>query len=126
MIEYDPVATFLKIDPNMYCRIRSAVKQLNIEGFTHVKGHQDRSSRTRNNISRLNIMAERLATQAVNEENSVGPEWHESLGPILKINGKAITQKEGMCLGIAEAAEELYERQRSKFNLIRARYNKID
>lgn len=52
-------------------------------------------------------MAEKLATQAVNEELSIEAEWHKNLGPILKIHGKTIARKEGMYLGIATAAKEL-------------------
>jgi hypothetical protein len=78
LIEYDPISAFLKSDPDLYCGIISAAKQLSIEGIDHINGHQDRSGRTLNNIEMLNVLANKLATQAFNEEISVKAEWHKN------------------------------------------------
>lgn len=54
------------------------------------------------------------------------PQWHEMLEPMLKIDGKTITRKEGMMLCIAAESEELHEWQREKLKLSRSDYRKID
>lgn len=73
MLEYDPISAFLRSDPDLYCGIISAAKQLNIEGIDHVKGHQDRSGRTLNNIEKLNVVADKLATRIPWKLNDTKP-----------------------------------------------------
>lgn len=111
MVDHDPVAVYLKSDPDLYCGIRSSAERLTINDIGHVKGHQNRSGRELSNIEKLNILADNLATKAVIEENTAEPEWHESFGPMLKIQGKVMTQKEGMKLGVAASIDKLHEWQ---------------
>lgn len=69
-----------------------------IEEIDHVKGHQDSTGKVLSTVKKLNLIADKLAMKAVNEVKCCKPEWHESLGAILKIDGKAITKKEGLML----------------------------
>lgn len=126
MVEYHPVATYLKSDPDLYCGIKYAANRLKIEEIVHIKGHQDQSGRTLRNIKKLNVIVDKLATKVVNEEKSNEPEWHASFGPMLKIAGKVITQKEGLNLGITAEIEELHEWQSNKLNMNHGDYQKID
>ena len=88
MRECDPIAANLRNDPDTYCGIRNAMKNLEVIEFGHVKGHQDETGQTLSTIEKLNVMADKLASKAVKEARSEDVACHETLGPILKIDGK--------------------------------------
>ena len=90
-------------------RDKKCGQNLPIDEIGHVKGHQDQSGRTLLNVERFNVMADKLAAMAVNEENCEEPEWHTSFGTMLKIAGKMITRKEGLQLEIAAKISDLHK-----------------
>lgn len=126
MIEFDPVAAYLKSDPDLYCGIRNVAGKLWIEEIGHFKGHQDQAGRILSNIEKFNVIADKLTIRAVYEENSEEPEWNPLFGTMLKIAGKTITRKEGLQSVIAAEVSDLHEWQRRALNKTRVEYKKID
>lgn len=126
MVEFEPVAANLKNDPDPYCRIKNAARKLIIEEIGHVKGYQDSTEEILSTVEKLNVIADKLATKAINEARCGEPKWNEVLGPRLRIDGKLITSKEGLMLRIAAEIEELHEWQREKLQLSRSGYKMID
>ena len=126
MRECDPIAANLRDDPDTYCGIRNAMKNLEVIEFVHVKGHQDETGTYISTIEKLNVMADKLASKAVKEARSEDVAWHETLGPILKIDGKVITKNEGIMLCIAAEEEEFHAWQMKKLEMRARTYKKID
>ena len=63
--EYDPVAAYIKNDPDLYSGLRNAANKLNVIQYGHVRGHQDRCGRKLTFVEKMNIMADNLASKAV-------------------------------------------------------------
>ena len=91
LMEYDPISANLKNDPNLYCGLRYMVNQINVKTVNHIRGHQDETGKTLSNVEKLNVLADQLASKAVNEERCDEPKWNIVMGLTLKINGKIIT-----------------------------------
>jgi ribonuclease HI len=126
MREFDSISANLRNDPDIYCGIRNAIKRLDVIEVGHVKGHQDETGQTLSTIEKLNVMADKLASKAVKEARCGEVEWHETLGPILTIDGKVITKNEGIKLCIAAEEDEFHAWQIEKLKLRPRTYQKID
>lgn len=98
---------------------------MTIDEICHVKGHQDKTGKFLSTVENLNVIADKLGTRAVNEERSDEPIWHEMLGPMLQIDGKIITGKEGM-MHITADSEELHKWQRVKLKMSQSDYRKTN
>lgn len=107
MVVYDPVSAYLKNSPDLYRGIKHAASKLSRNKISHIKGYQDQTGRTLSNIEKLNIIADKLATEAISEERGGEPEGHDFFWPMRKIDGQTVTRKEGMRLGTAAQSEEL-------------------
>lgn len=46
LMEYNPMTTYLKNDPDLYCGIRNPVKEVDVMEICHVSGHQDGAVQT--------------------------------------------------------------------------------
>lgn len=46
MIEGDPIAAFKKNDPDVYCRIKDVVQELELMDVSHMHGHPDNVHQT--------------------------------------------------------------------------------
>lgn len=125
MIDFDPVSAYTKNDPDLYVRIHKASNKLEIVKIDHVRGHQDRIGQELNLVEKLNVLADQLATKATSESEAAELEWNPEIGPILKIAGHPVTNKEGMFLSIA-AEGWIRIVAVTKAQIKRSEYTKID
>lgn len=68
MIEYDPISTNLKNDPDLYCGLQKLANQIEIKDVEHVKGHQDKTGRALSMVEKRNGLADKLASKAISKE----------------------------------------------------------
>ena len=74
LVESDPIEAHLMPDHDMYAVIRDSLANLEVTEVGHVKGHQDRESRTLTNTEKMNVEADRFATLAVKDAKICEPE----------------------------------------------------
>lgn len=73
LLEYNPISAYTKNDPDLYVGMREAVKELEVREAGHVKGHQDRMGRALSVVEKLNVLADKLTTRAVEEGQPTTP-----------------------------------------------------
>jgi hypothetical protein len=104
--EFDAVSAYTKNYHDIYVGMHEAINQIEIDQIGQVHGHQDKSGQELNHIKKLNVLADELAMRAIKEFDSSKLEWNSEIGPIPKIDGAPITNKEEMLLSIAVEREE--------------------
>lgn len=97
LMDHNPMVANLKNDPDLYCGLKNSTRNIEIEEIAHVKGHQDETGKILNNVEKLNILTYKLAMRGVNKRNCDEPTRNKILGPLLRIDGKVITQKKEPC-----------------------------
>lgn len=121
MLECDPVVAYIKNDPEIYSDLCDTSNQLEGIEYSNVRGHQDQTARELTFVEKMN----NLATKAVAEAEMQNPEWNRNTGPMLKIRGILVMNKEGMNLSIAAERSEFKIWQVQKLEISKSTYNKI-
>lgn len=93
LCELNPIGAYLQSDHDLYSIIQKSLKELRVVETGHVNGHQDREGRTLTTTEKLNVVADKLATEPVRKAIIRQPEWCKEFSPLLIIQGKVITKK---------------------------------
>jgi hypothetical protein len=124
--QYDPSNALLRNDYDAYWIIRKARKTVEISDVRHVRGHQDRTGKSLSFIEQLNVIADELATKAVEGAKIEEPGWSHESPPTLKIRGKTVTKREGLMLSISAERDEFEEWQKEKLKMSARQYKQIE
>lgn len=81
----NPVRAHLENDHDLYAIIAKAIPNMKVDEIQHMKGHRDRESRNLTTTKKLNVQADKLATEALRKAKIEQPEWCEETSPLLII-----------------------------------------